>query len=113
MNLSSEKGAAGTRFHRKVPEQYLVTVFEASNETLRELYVGTTTHLVEVLTRLFLERPPARVSHWRSTHRISIRCVDYSVAVHDVDDFLEAYAASEALKPWKVIRQDAPQARVA
>lgn len=103
MRKSPARKAAGP-----LPEQHLVTVFEAVNETLREVYVGTTTHLVEVLTRLFLERPPGGVRHWSTAHKITVRCVEYSVAVHDVSEFIEAYAGSEALRSWKVIRQRSP-----
>lgn len=81
-----------------------MTVFEATNDTLREVYIGTTERLMERLVDEFERRPPARTAHWDKAHRIGFRCVEYAIPASDARAFIDNYASSEALSGWKILR---------
>lgn len=84
-----------------------MTVFEAVNETLREVFVGTTDHLFDRLIDEFRACPPRAVAHWSAGERLSFRCVEYAVPNQDAERFIDGYAQSDALKGWKVLRASA------
>lgn len=88
-----------------LPDYHLITVFEAANDTLKEVYVGTTSLLIDQVIRGFQVNPPRAAKHWKKDQRILFRCVEYSIAIKDAAAFIEAYIRSDALKGWKVLRE--------
>ena len=91
---------------RRLPEHHLICVFEAANDTLKEIYLGSSRHLMGQLNRDFVARFPRAVRHWLKEHRIRLRCLEYSIQSGEAGAFIAAYAESEELKGWKV-RRDA------
>lgn len=93
-----------------LPDHHLITVYEAANDTRREVYVGTTNLLIDQLIRAFHSFLPRVARHWKKEDRILFRCVEYSIPVSEARKFIDGYAKSDALKGWKVLR-DEPAAR--
>lgn len=89
----------------KPPGHHLVTAFEAINDTLHEIYLGTTDRLLAALLREHAEALPARISHWKPQHRIRYRSIDYAILSKDADRLLITYAKSRREKGWKLFRQ--------
>lgn len=85
-----------------------MTVFEAVNETLREVFVGATEHPFDRGIDEFRSRPPRAVAHWRMGERLSFRCVEHEVPSHDAERFIDGYAQSDALRGWKILRTAVP-----
>ncbi|MBI3299276.1 MAG: hypothetical protein HYZ75_14000 [Elusimicrobia bacterium] len=83
---------------------HLVTVFEAVNTDLKEVYVATTQLLSDALGKDFLARPPKAVAHWMPEHRVLFRCIEYSIAVSDAEAFIDHYSKSDILVGWKVFQ---------
>lgn len=92
------------RAAEKWPSRQLVTVFEAVNETRKEIFVGVSDLLIDQLERAFQSSPPKSVQHWTSDDRILFRSIEYSVAAKETDDFIDAYLRNDALKGWKTFR---------
>jgi hypothetical protein len=82
----------------------LVTVFEASNVTRKEIYAGTTAYLLDQLVKDFKKRPPKAASHWKEDDEVAYHCVEYALPPGDAQSFLEGYSRSAALMGWKVVR---------
>lgn len=85
-----------------MPDQRF-TIYEASNETLKELYVGMTSlSLHQVMTKFRGRRPP-EISHWNSDHAVSYQIVESSLAASHAADFVVAHAAKAKRPGWTVI----------
>lgn len=82
----------------------LVTVFEASNVTRKEIYAGTTGYLLERLVKDFKTAPPKAAAHWRRDDEIAYHCVEYALPPEDAESFLDGYARTAAILGWKVVR---------
>jgi hypothetical protein len=81
---------------------HLVMVYEAVNEDLHEIFVDSSSLLMESLVREHAKKPPKVIAHWSKDQRVSYRAVAYSVPVKDVRAFVENYAKSGAMEGWKV-----------
>jgi hypothetical protein len=92
---------------RKSPPQNLVSVYEAVNDTLKEIYLGTSNLLSEQLVRDFASSPPAPVAHWTAGQRIVVNIVEYSIPAGDAERFIAHYASSAASAGWKTLREGA------
>lgn len=91
---------------RRLPEHHLICVFEAANDSRKEVYLGTSRHLIGQLVRDFAARLPRAVRHWRKEDRVRLRCLEYSIQAGEAGAFIDAYARSGALEGWTV-RRDA------
>lgn len=85
-----------------------MTVFEAVNETLREVFVGATDHGFDRGIDEFRACPPRAVAHWGPGARLSFRCVECAVPDRDAERFIDGYAQSDALRGWRVLRTAVP-----
>ncbi len=83
------------------PDHYLITVYEARNPALRELYLGTTTYLSNRLADEFAARPPEGLSHWRPEHGADLRCLVYAIPVREAKAFVRKYAKLRR-RSWRV-----------
>lgn len=84
-----------------VPDSTLVTVYEAVNEPLRELYVGASMYLMgQIADRL---QRVKELSHWRRQDRVSVRAVEFSMPLRDALDFVRRYEIAKANAGWNVI----------
>lgn len=80
-----------------------VTVFEAVNETLSELYVGSTELSVHDLIARNAARPPAEIAHWGPEHRVDYRSLEFGLEPASARDFIVNYAAALAKGARRVI----------
>lgn len=87
--------------HREISQATLVTVYEAVNETLREMYVGLSLRLMgEIERRLRLKK---ELAHWGEEDRIVVRAIDYSLPYRDARDFVRRYEQARANSGWNVL----------
>jgi hypothetical protein len=75
-----------------LPQHHLITVYEVVNETLREVYLGTTSLLAPQLALQFERRPPRAVARWRPEHRMILRCLVYAIPLREGQTFIRKYA---------------------
>lgn len=88
---------------RRPPGHHLVSVYEAANDTLKEVYVGITTLLMERLVKGFQTSPPPAVACWKRKHRVLFRIVRYIIPYRKAAPFIRAYLQSGSLAGWKVL----------
>jgi len=89
----------------KTPPHYLVSIFEASNETLKEVLLGATPRLLQQLVREHEERRPTEISHWAEEHRVGYRCLEYSISGREARAFISKRARVLRDKGWKVLQE--------
>lgn len=70
------------------------TVFEVVNETLGEVYVGTTRGTMAELIESFRRERPKALAHWRREHRLNFRSIEFDLPQQAADAFVRNYAAS-------------------
>jgi hypothetical protein len=75
-----------------LPQHHLVTVYEVVNETLREVYLGTTSLLAPQLAAEFKRRPPRAIAGWRTSDRMLLRCLVYAIPLREAQAFIRKYA---------------------
>lgn len=85
------------------PDHHLITVFEARNPALRELYLGTTTLLSPSLIDEFAARPPRAIRHWRPQQGAELRCLVYAIPFSEAKGFVAKYARLKRRRSWKVL----------
>lgn len=83
----------------ELPESSLVTVYEAVNETRKELYVGLSTFFVPEIERRL--RSKLALSHWSPQDRIVIRAIEYGIPLSMAREFTRAYEQSRVDAGWK------------
>jgi hypothetical protein len=89
-----------------LPQHHLVTVYEVVNETLSEVYLGTTNLLAPRLVRAFQRRPPKEVRRWRPEHRMILRCLVYAIPLRQGQAFIRKYAALGRPRARRILFED-------
>lgn len=84
----------------------LVAVYEAINDSLKEAYVGTTSHPYEAVAERFRRDRPPGASHWHANHKVTVNVVEMSLRLNDALEFVHHYAASLEAVGWKTLRED-------
>jgi hypothetical protein len=69
----------------------LVTIYTASNETLREIYAGSTNRLLHMLEKSHGAKRPARMKRWKSEHSIVYRALVYSMPRKEIATYLRRW----------------------
>jgi hypothetical protein len=92
---------------KSTPQHHLVSVFEAVNDSAKEIYLGTTILLSEQLTAQFQRTPPPAVAHWKPGQRVFVKVVEYSIPLKDARAFIDHYAESAASAGWAVLKEAA------
>jgi hypothetical protein len=82
----------------------LVTVYEARNPDLREIYLGTTTFLSERLVAEFAAHPPNPIRHWKPEHLADVRCIVYAIPGAEARGFIRKYSRDRRRRSWRVLR---------
>lgn len=83
------------------PGSTLVTVYEAINDTKREIFVGISTRFMnDIETRL---RARQELAHWKSTDRTRVQAIEYGMPYDAARDFLARYEHAKANAGWKVL----------
>lgn len=87
----------------------LVIVYEAVNHTLREIYIGTTTHLLHHVADDLERNPPPEISRWSPHHRIEYRAIDWSMPARYAPRFMRA-CAQACPAGWRAVAAGDPYA---
>ncbi|MBI4345449.1 MAG: hypothetical protein HY553_01245 [Elusimicrobia bacterium] len=88
----------------ETPPHHLVSVFEASNETLKEVLLGVTARLLQRLVREHQKTPPPAIAHWSARHNVDYRCLDYSVKAREARGVIERRAKALRARGWRVLK---------
>jgi len=89
-----------------LPQHHLITVYEVVNETLREVYLGTTSLLAPQLAVEFKRRPPRAVTRWRANDRMILRCLAYAIPLREGQTFIRKYAALGRRRARRVLVEE-------
>lgn len=81
-----------------------VTVFELSNETLKEFYLCAAKATLSELIREHCDRPPAAISHWQKGQGIFYNEIETFADAPAADAFMIKYAGVIARTGWKILR---------
>ncbi len=82
----------------------LVTIYTASNETLKEIYAGSTKRLLHVLEKRHGARRPARMKRWKSEHSIVYRALVYAMPSAEIATYLRRWRKRIAdQRGWTII----------
>ena len=74
------------------PKWRLVSIFEALNESIREIYLGMTALTLDQLAAAHTHKLPASIAHWRKDHGITYKCLERSVPIIDAPTFIASHA---------------------
>lgn len=102
--MIAEEGWGVQRKKPKIPGHYLVTAFEATNDTRKEIFLGSTHRLLSSLIQEHAASPPKPIAHWERGDRIRYHSIDYSMEKRNVARFLSAYARTRRVEGWKILR---------
>lgn len=80
-----------------------MTVFEASNDTLREYYVFMSPKPLIDVIRAQGARKPAKISHWRKSHEIHYSEAEIAPDEEAAWEFMERYVVTLELTGWTVL----------
>jgi hypothetical protein len=80
-----------------------VTIFELTNETLKEFFICSSSLPLEQLRRSHQTRPPSDIAHWTSSHRVLYQEVEAALGPEQARAFLKHYAQALARTGWKVL----------
>lgn len=83
----------------------MMTVFELSNEALREFYVCASELPVIGLIRKHSGQPPAQIKHWNKDQGVFYNEVETLADETDVKAFMDHYASVLARTGWKVLSE--------
>ena len=81
-----------------------VTVYEAVNETTRELFVSATELPMHVLINLHATLPPDPIRHWKPKHSVHYRSLEFDLPRDDAEKFIAGYSAALGRADWKIHR---------
>lgn len=84
-----------------------MTVFEASNDTLKEFYLFVAPRALEAVMSDHCRRPPREIAHWRKGQAIFYTEVEVLPDVKLAWEFLEKYVGILERTGWKVLVQAA------
>jgi hypothetical protein len=84
-----------------------VTVFEASNDTLKEFYLFVSARSLGAVLRAHCARPPREIAHWRKSQAIFYAEVEIFPDEELAWEFLERYVGTLERTGWKVLVQPA------
>lgn len=82
-----------------------MTVFEASNDTLKEFYLFVSARPVDAVLRAHCDRPPKEIGHWRKGQAIFYAEVEILPDEELAWEFLEKYVGILERTGWKVFVQ--------
>jgi hypothetical protein len=87
-----------------MPAVHDVTVFEAVNNDLKEIYVASTTkQIFEAMSDLG-KQLPAAISHWRPKgHSINFRSLEFHMSAEAARAFIARHTARPWPEGWKYI----------
>jgi hypothetical protein len=81
-----------------------VTVFEVSNDTLKEFYLCASPASLTELIREQCDRQPAAIAHWKKGQAIFYTEIESFPDLKNAEGFMAKYAVVIARTGWKVLR---------
>lgn len=84
-----------------------MTVFEASNDTLKEFYLFASTQPLNAVMRAHCGRPPKEIAHWRKGQAIFYVEVEILPDEAQAWEFLEKHVVILERTGWKVFVEPA------
>lgn len=92
------------RLLKEMAPQHHITVFEAANSDLKEIYVVWTARSVFEAMGALDKRPPAAIAHWRpSKQRIDFRSLEFKLNEDEARAFIARHATKQLQSGWKYI----------
>lgn len=88
-----------------LPQHHLITVYEVVNETLGEVYLGTTNLLALQLSEKLRTDPPRAIARWRPEHRVMLRCLVYAIPLKEGQAFIRKYAVLGTRRARRVLHE--------
>lgn len=84
-----------------IPGSTLVTVYEAINDTRRELFIGLSTlFMSDIESRL---RARQELAHWKDADRTRVQAIEYGMPYNSAREFLARYEQAKANAGWKIL----------
>lgn len=83
----------------------LFTIFEVSNETRREIYVGMTDLPMFQATQLLRASPPRCLAHWRGEEPHAARSIEFDLSREDARRFIDHYVKTALPPGWRFLRE--------
>lgn len=80
-----------------------MTVFEVSNEALKELYLCASALPLAGLMREHCDRPPEAIEHWKKNQGVFFSEVESLPDEAEARAFMEKYAAVTERTGWKIL----------
>lgn len=80
-----------------------MTVFEISNQALKEFYLCASERPMDELMRLHCDRPPAAIAHWGKDQGVYYAEVERFATKDLAGVFMENYREVLARTGWKVL----------
>lgn len=84
-----------------LPGTSLVTVYEAVNESRREIFVGLSTFFMAEIESRLRHRP--ELAHWQETDRTRVDAIEYGIPLSVARDFVKRFETAKANQGWKVL----------
>lgn len=82
-------------------------VVEAANDTLKELFIFTSSQTVEELRMAHESRAPRPISHWNFlAERIAYREIERELSGDEFNRFIEGYVALMRGAGWAILVND-------
>jgi hypothetical protein len=83
--------------------QRLCIVFEATNRTLHESFIATSSLPLDIVRLRHQKTPPAAIAHWQPSEDVSYTIVGSGLSLQDAPAFLKGYGQTAVQFGWKVI----------
>jgi hypothetical protein len=80
-----------------------MTVFEVSNEALKEFYLCHSPLNLAALIKNHCDQPPSTIAHWKKDQGVFYNEVETLSVGTDVKAFMDHYAGVLARTGWKVL----------
>lgn len=84
-----------------LPGTSLVTVYEAINETRREIFIGLSSYFMNEIEARVRKRP--ELAHWQATDRTRVDAIEYGIPLSVARDFLKRFETAKANEGWKIL----------
>lgn len=94
---------------RIMPNELRYTIYEATNETTREIFVGSTTDGIHEVIAQNKIMPPRPIAHWSKADITHYRSVEFNLSASQTKTFVDSRAQAVSKSGWKVIKQPAPK----
>ena len=79
------------------------TVFEAVNDTIKEIFLGTTDAGMEEVVDQHQASLPERIAHWKPDHRVRYRGVEFMLTAGQARKRVVSYGRAVDRPGWTVV----------